>query len=271
MSFAAFWTAVLASLLTVFGCVVLGWQSPTGQYYTCCSSNVHRTTPLSLGSFIGALIMFANLTLVCSVLFGEFEVRWFLVTDWLRVSSKQLVPVFVYSSATFGSICCGNCPDSEVGLFHSFTHPLLQICYSCFIILYQIECLDLYCRFEITNERDSEKEKTAIITTIPPWNDRVWHSASCACSWLYSTQDLQRWPFRFRIPSLRSTRKTSERKPWRRHITTIITPTNWHRILRITHTPHIIIPTALTAMDSTVTLENDLMFIEVQEGLVRAV
>ena len=75
MAFAALWTAVLASLLTVFGSVVLGWQSPTGQYYTCCSSNVHRTTPLSLGSFIGALIMFANLTLVCSVLFGEFEVR----------------------------------------------------------------------------------------------------------------------------------------------------------------------------------------------------
>ena len=74
MAFAALWTAVLASLLTVFGSVVLGWQSPTGQYYTCCSSNVHRTTPLSLGSFIGALIMFANLTLVCSVLFGEFEV-----------------------------------------------------------------------------------------------------------------------------------------------------------------------------------------------------
>jgi 1,4-dihydroxy-2-naphthoate octaprenyltransferase len=75
MAFAALWTAVLASLLNVFGTVVLGWQSPTGQYYTCCSSNVHRTTPLSLGSFIGALIMFANLTLVCSVLFGEFEVR----------------------------------------------------------------------------------------------------------------------------------------------------------------------------------------------------
>lgn len=74
MAFAALWTAVLASLMTVFGTVVLGWQSPTGQYYTCCSSNVHRTTPLSLGSFIGALIMFANLTLVCSVLFGEFEV-----------------------------------------------------------------------------------------------------------------------------------------------------------------------------------------------------
>jgi hypothetical protein len=75
MAFAALWTAVLASLLAVFGTVVLGWQSPTGQYYTCCAPQVHRTTPLALGSFIGALIMFANLTLVCSVLFGEFEVR----------------------------------------------------------------------------------------------------------------------------------------------------------------------------------------------------
>lgn len=74
MAFAAVWTAVLACLMSVFGTVILGFQSPTGQYYTCCASNVHRTTPLGLGSFIGALLMFSNLTLVCSVLFGEFEV-----------------------------------------------------------------------------------------------------------------------------------------------------------------------------------------------------
>ena len=74
MAFAALWTAVLAALLSIFGTVVLGWQSPTGEYYTCCAPQVHRTTPLALGSFIGALLMFANLTLVCSVLFGEFEV-----------------------------------------------------------------------------------------------------------------------------------------------------------------------------------------------------
>lgn len=74
MAFAALWTVVLATLMSIFGTVILGWQSPTGQYYTCCSSQVHRTTPLALGSFIGALLMFANLTLVCSVLFGEFEV-----------------------------------------------------------------------------------------------------------------------------------------------------------------------------------------------------
>jgi hypothetical protein len=75
MAFAALWTAVLATLLSIFGTVILGWQSPTGEYYTCCSGQVHRTTPLALGSFIGALLMFSNLTLVCSVLFGEFEVR----------------------------------------------------------------------------------------------------------------------------------------------------------------------------------------------------
>lgn len=74
MAFAALWTAVLASLLSIFGTVILGWQSPTGEYYTCCARQVHRTTPLALGSFIGALLMFANLTLVCSVLFGEFQV-----------------------------------------------------------------------------------------------------------------------------------------------------------------------------------------------------
>lgn len=73
--FAAMWTAVLAILLCVFGTVILGWQSPTGTYYACCSNQVHRTTPITLGGFIGALLMFANLTLVCGVFFGEFDVR----------------------------------------------------------------------------------------------------------------------------------------------------------------------------------------------------
>lgn len=74
LAFAALWTVVLATLLAILGTVVLGWQSPTGEYYTCCSPKVHKTTPIAIGSFIGSLIMFANLTLLCSVLFGEFEV-----------------------------------------------------------------------------------------------------------------------------------------------------------------------------------------------------
>jgi hypothetical protein len=87
MAFAALWTAVLAALLSIFGTVVLGWQSPTGEYYTCCAAQVHRTTPLALGSFIGALLMFANLTLVCSVLFGEFEVSF--AVGWRSVADSD--------------------------------------------------------------------------------------------------------------------------------------------------------------------------------------
>jgi hypothetical protein len=90
MAFAAMWTAVLATLLAIFGAVVLGWQSPTGVYYTCCSPQVHRTTPLALGSFIGALLMFANMTLVCSILFGEFD-----------VSSPVFLSCFLQTAETF--------------------------------------------------------------------------------------------------------------------------------------------------------------------------
>lgn len=75
LAFSVLWTAVLSALMSVFGTVILGFQSPlSGQYYLCCDRSVHRTTPLGLGSFIGALLMLANLTLICSVLFGEFEV-----------------------------------------------------------------------------------------------------------------------------------------------------------------------------------------------------
>jgi hypothetical protein len=75
LAFSALWTAVLSGLMSVFGTVILGFQTPfSGQYYLCCDRSVHRTTPLGLGSFIGALMMLANLTLICSILFGEFEV-----------------------------------------------------------------------------------------------------------------------------------------------------------------------------------------------------
>ena len=75
LAFTALWTAALALIMAFVGTVVLGVTSPTGRYYWCCSGAVHRTTPLSLGTFVGSLLMFANLTLVCAVLFGEFKVR----------------------------------------------------------------------------------------------------------------------------------------------------------------------------------------------------
>lgn len=74
MVFAAIWTAVLSGILVIYGTVILGVRMPTGKYYACCAGNVHRMTPLSLGAFGGSLLMFANLTLVCAILFGEFEI-----------------------------------------------------------------------------------------------------------------------------------------------------------------------------------------------------
>mmetsp|Transcript_4922 Transcript_4922/g.7495 ORF Transcript_4922/g.7495 Transcript_4922/m.7495 type:complete len:259 (-) Transcript_4922:126-902(-) len=76
MAFTALWTMVLSALIGIYGTVILGFVSPFGgKYYWCCRNAVHKTTPMILGSFIGALLMYANLTLVCSVLFGEFKVR----------------------------------------------------------------------------------------------------------------------------------------------------------------------------------------------------
>ncbi|KAL3791771.1 hypothetical protein ACHAWO_012979 [Cyclotella atomus] len=81
MVFAAIWTAVLSGIIVIYGTVILGVQSPTGKYYQCCSGNVHRLTPMSLGAFGGSLMMFANLTLVCAILFGEFEIRDFALNQ----------------------------------------------------------------------------------------------------------------------------------------------------------------------------------------------
>ena len=75
MVFAAIWTAILSGMLVIYGTVLLGVRMPfTGKYYSCCTGSVHRMTPLTLGSFAGSLLMFANLTIVSAILFGEFQV-----------------------------------------------------------------------------------------------------------------------------------------------------------------------------------------------------
>jgi len=75
MAFTALWIMSLSAMVGIYGTVVLGFVSPlTANYYWCCSHAVHKTTPMILGAFIGSLIMYANLTLVCSVLFWEFQV-----------------------------------------------------------------------------------------------------------------------------------------------------------------------------------------------------
>lgn len=80
MAFTSLWIAVLTAIIGIYGTVVLGFVSPSCllgkiKYYWCCRNSVHKTTPMVLGAFMGGLLMYANLTLVCSVLFGEFKIR----------------------------------------------------------------------------------------------------------------------------------------------------------------------------------------------------
>lgn len=75
MAFAAIWTAFLSLVIGIYGTVVIGFVGLNGRYYWCCSRTVHTTTPIILGTFMGALLMFSNLTLICAILFGEFNIR----------------------------------------------------------------------------------------------------------------------------------------------------------------------------------------------------
>mmetsp|Transcript_52606 Transcript_52606/g.77976 ORF Transcript_52606/g.77976 Transcript_52606/m.77976 type:complete len:240 (-) Transcript_52606:134-853(-) len=107
MNFAALWTGILAICLSVWGTILLGVQSPTGQYYSCCSTSVHKTTTLSLGAFIGALVMFSNSTLVCSVLFGEFHIRDYVGEgQGAEREQEQYQDYAVERSSTAFSIMC---------------------------------------------------------------------------------------------------------------------------------------------------------------------
>lgn len=75
MLFSFAWTAISSLSLGIFGTMLLGVISPNGNLYSCCPSKIVKVSPMSMGTFIGALLMYANLTLVCAILFGQFNIR----------------------------------------------------------------------------------------------------------------------------------------------------------------------------------------------------
>jgi flagellar basal body-associated protein FliL len=106
MAFTGLWTMVLSTLVGIYGTVILGFVSPFGgTYYWCCRNTVHKTTPMVLGSFIGALLMYANLTLVCSVLFGEFKVRDYSQQDEREQENSNGEQNLSKSSTAFSILC----------------------------------------------------------------------------------------------------------------------------------------------------------------------
>jgi len=75
LTFVALYTVMLAVALSLFGSTaIVGFTSLRGVYIAPCFSSA-GSSRLKLGIFCGAIIFFANLLLVCAVIFGEVRVR----------------------------------------------------------------------------------------------------------------------------------------------------------------------------------------------------
>ena len=78
MAFAGIYTATVAVGLSLYGSLaIVGFSSVQGQYIAPClgGSGTYVQSRMHLGIFMGALVLFSCLCLVCAVVFGEFRVR----------------------------------------------------------------------------------------------------------------------------------------------------------------------------------------------------
>ena len=88
MTFVALYTMAMAVALSMFGSTaIVGFTSLRGDYIAPCFSTT-GSSKLRLGIFGGAIVIFANLLLVCAVVFGE-----------VRVSKSWTTRLFSYSFA----------------------------------------------------------------------------------------------------------------------------------------------------------------------------
>jgi len=104
VTFAIVYMGALVMALSIFGTTaVFGCTSPSGTFIGPCFSGVSGgQKPIHLGLFIGLLFMFANLTLVFAVIFGEF---W--VEDYIDNNEKENMasyPVELAATA-FSGLC----------------------------------------------------------------------------------------------------------------------------------------------------------------------
>jgi hypothetical protein len=80
LTFAAVYTMILAIGICFYGSTaIVGFTSLRGVYIAPCFSS-SGSPKLKLGVFGGAIIFFANLLLVCAVIFGEVRVSKLLLT-----------------------------------------------------------------------------------------------------------------------------------------------------------------------------------------------
>jgi hypothetical protein len=74
ITFVAIYTMTLAMALNLYGSTaIVGFTSLRGVYIAPCFSSEHSS--MKVGMFGGAIVIFANLLLLCAVVLGEFRVR----------------------------------------------------------------------------------------------------------------------------------------------------------------------------------------------------
>jgi hypothetical protein len=75
MTFVALYTMIMAVALNLYGSTaIVGFTSLRGVYIGPCFSSP-GSSRIKLGVFGGAIVFFANVLLVCAVIFGEVRVR----------------------------------------------------------------------------------------------------------------------------------------------------------------------------------------------------
>jgi hypothetical protein len=86
MTFVALYTMAMAVALSLCGSTaIVGFTSLRGDYIAPCFSS-SGSSKLRLGIFGGAIVIFANLLLVCAVVLGEIRVSFpsVLIIDYLK-------------------------------------------------------------------------------------------------------------------------------------------------------------------------------------------
>jgi hypothetical protein len=105
MTFVALYTMSMAVALVMYGSTaIVGFTSLRGVYIAPCFSTPGYSSKLKVGIFGGAIIIFANLLLVCAAIFGEVRVE-----DWKegdQQDGEERVPYEVERIATILAVCC---------------------------------------------------------------------------------------------------------------------------------------------------------------------
>lgn len=93
MTFVAVYTMALAVSLNLYGSTaIVGFTSLRGDYIAPCFSSEHSS--MKVGIFGGAIVIFANLLLLCAVVLGEF-----------RVSNEYNCCVFTFERILIAHLC----------------------------------------------------------------------------------------------------------------------------------------------------------------------